>query len=160
MTLVIRTGTVTINPAFLQEVKELHEELWQKVQQCRCRASEPLANDQEAQMFRQMLADLLDTLDRHFTVEETCGYFENPVDVAPHLASRCEQLRREHASLYLELLAILEHADALLSCPASLPMWVAIQSDYIAFDDRFKAHEEAEADLIQRAFNQDIGGEG
>ncbi|GIW95838.1 MAG: hypothetical protein KatS3mg110_3879 [Pirellulaceae bacterium] len=160
MAVATRTGTVTVNPAFLREVKEIHEELWQKLRECRCRAAEPVENAEEAAQFRQLLDELLERLARHFTVEETCGYFENPLEVAPHLATRCDQLRREHASLYLELLAIVDHADVLLDSGEAPRLWVAVQSAFIAFDDRLKAHEEAEAELIQAAFTQDFGGEG
>lgn len=160
MTALIRTGTLTVNPAFLQEIKEVHEDLWNLLMKCRHLAGKPVETLDQARAFLGLLEDLRDKLAMHFSLEEAYGYFQDPIQVAPRIACRCEDLRREHATLYLELLAIADQADALVRTPSALPMFVAIQSAFVSFDDRLRRHEEEEAELIQDAFSRDIGGEG
>lgn len=155
----IETTTVTVNPAFLQEIKEVNEELWSLLSACRKAACEPIKDLEQARAFVSMLEELREKLAMHFALEEDYGYFEGPMQVAPQLACRSEELRREHATLYLELLAIIDHAKAISQSESTLPMFVAIQSSFITFDDHLRRHEEAEASLIQEAFSQEFGGE-
>jgi hypothetical protein len=78
------TSTVTVNAAFLQEIKEVNHELWQLLADLRHRCQRPMAPG-SCRSLVEKLCQLRDQLALHFALEEAYGYFEDPVDVAPQL---------------------------------------------------------------------------
>ncbi len=151
------TRTVTVNRAFLQEIKDANQEMWSVLSECRRACGEPVRRRQQASTLAELLRDLCDHVALHFSLEEAYGYFEDPVSVAPRLAQRCEKLRREHAALYVELAELADLADQYLHDPEGVTNFITIQSQFVTFDERFQDHEAQEIDLIQTAFGEDIG---
>jgi hypothetical protein len=156
MTVVTSTGTVTVNAAFLQEIKEVNSELWSLLSDLRHRCQRPIAPGQ-CRVLIDKLGQFRDQLALHFSLEEAYGYFEDPVDVAPQLSRQAEQLRAEHKGLYLELCDLIERAERMFydSQHAALALWIG--PEFIEFDQRLRQHEEREYDLIQEAYSGDIG---
>src|SRR5687767_2315396 len=95
------TSTVTVNAAFLQEIKEVNQELWQLLAELHHRCIRPISPGQ-CKTLIDRLSELRDNLALHFALEEAYGYFEDPVHVAPQLSNRVEALRAEHKTLYCE----------------------------------------------------------
>jgi len=151
------TGTVTVNAAFLQEIKEVNQELWQLFAALRHRCQRPLAPGMCRQLV-ELLGEARDQLALHFALEEAYGYFDDPVEVAPQLCRRADALRSEHKELYSQLSALVDRAERLVSEEklAALAVWVGPQ--FLDFDARLRRHEERENDLIFEAYDADLGG--
>lgn len=151
------TATVTVNAAFLQEIKEVNEQLWRLLADIRRICCRPAPRREHGRLMTEMLGSLRDQLAMHFSLEEYFGYFENPVDVAPRLSLRAEQLRCEHTTLFQQLCAIVDEAEA-FQCRCSdnrISERVAVR--FRAFCDQLKSHESHENDLILEAFDVDLG---
>ena len=110
MTVMTTTGTVTVNPAFLLEIKEVNQDLWRLLTELRHRCQRPLA-PAHCRHLIDKLCQLRDQLALHFSLEEAYGYFEDPVEVAPQLCRQAEQLRGEHKELYLDFSDLIERAE-------------------------------------------------
>lgn len=156
MTVVTSTGTVTVNAAFLQEIKEVNEELWTLLSDLRHRCQRPIAPGSCRNLIDK-LSQLRDQLALHFSLEEAYGYFDDPVDVAPQLSRQAERLRSEHKSLYLELCDVVERAERMFYDDehAALALWMG--PEFVRFDVRLRRHEECENELILDAYDGDIG---
>jgi hypothetical protein len=156
MTVVTTTGTITVNAAFLQEIKDVNQELWDVLAQLRHRCQRPIAPGSCRQLIDR-LCQLRDQLALHFSLEEAYGYFEDPIDVAPQLSRAAERLRAEHKELYLDLCDMVERAERMLydEQHAALALWIG--PEFLEFDGRLLSHEERETDLIMEAYDGDIG---
>lgn len=157
MTSVVLTGTVTVNAAFLQEIKDVNQELWQRLEDMRHRCQRPLGPFHCRHMVEK-LSELRDQLALHFALEEAYGYFDDPVEVAPHLSHAAESLRAEHRRLYMQLTTLVERAERLLHTDqlTTLALWIG--PDFLEFDANLRDHESRENELIYEAYDQDLGG--
>ena len=150
------TSTVTVNAAFLQEIKEVNHELWQLLADLRHRCQRPIAPG-SCRSLVEKLCQLRDQLALHFALEEAYGYFEDPVDVAPQLCRQAEALRSEHQRLYAQLSGIVDRAERMFydDRHAALAVWLG--PEFLDFDALLRKHEERENDLIFEAYDADIG---
>lgn len=93
--------------------------------------------------------ELTELLKRHFAFEERSPlYLEVPLDF-PRFAPRLQELDQEHKTFIGEL----DHLSTLIHQKH--------ESVFIKFHSllrRLKAHEQSEREILQLAFNQDIGG--
>lgn len=156
MSIATLTGTVTVNAAFLQEIKEVNQELWSLLSELRHRCGRPLAPGQCRHLIDK-LCQLRDQLALHFALEEAYGYFEDPVHVAPRLGRQAAQLRDEHKGLYLDFCELVDRAERMFydEQHAALALWIG--PEFLGFDGRLKSHEARENDLIFEAYDEDIG---
>ena len=156
MSVATLTGTVTVNAAFLQEIKEVNQELWSLLAELRHRCQRPLAPTQ-CRHLMDKLCQLRDQLALHFALEEAYGYFEDPVYVAPRLSRQAEQLRDEHKGLYLDLCELVDRSERMFydEQHAALALWIG--PEFLEFDTRLKSHESRENELICAAYDDDIG---
>lgn len=160
MVQVCSTGTITVNAAFLQEIKEVNQELWQLLAAVRVRCSAHALSSHQTHGMVVLLQELRDQLALHFALEEAYGYFEEPCDAAPQLCERADLLRAEHKDLYLDLCQIADQAEAFLTARehALLAQWLPPR--FQSFDIRLKRHESRENALIMDAYDCDLGGSG
>lgn len=152
------TITLTVNSAFLQEIKEDHVDLWDLFGRLSEMAAEG-AIEVPTRHLQEMLAQLRDRLAFHFALEEGYGYFEEPLEVAPRLSHKADKLREEHAALYSQVCDLCGLAERL---PAGDGTKVnaarkEVMRRFREFAACFYQHETAETALIQEAFLQDIG---
>jgi hypothetical protein len=149
-----------INAAFLQEIKDVSQELFQL---------QGAINDLwdssdrvwiDASRLAILLGDLRDQLEWHFTLEERLGYLDDAVNVAPRLSRQAEQLRVEHGSLYHELAWITDEMEGRAHGNENLPRTALLdlRTDFNRFWRKFELHEEREDDLIIESLYFDIGG--
>ncbi|ADB16348.1 hypothetical protein Psta_1673 [Pirellula staleyi DSM 6068] len=150
------TATLTVNAAFLEEIKEVHQELWQLLDDLRHRISRPIA-PQMCRTLLDRLELLRDQLALHFALEEAYGYFEDPVQVAPRLSQRAEALRSEHQELYANFCDLLDEAEHKFydEHEAELTIWIGDR--FLQFDRQLREHERAERELIFEAYDCDLG---
>ena len=156
MPVITSTGTVTVNAAFLQEIKEVNQELWALLAELRHRCQRPIAPG-HCRALIDKLCQLRDQLALHFSLEEAYGYFDDPVDVAPQLSRDAERLRAEHKELYLDFCDLVERAERMFydEQHAALALWIG--PEFLEFDQRLRGHEQRENALIVEAYDGDIG---
>jgi hypothetical protein len=157
MTTTLTTSTVTVNAAFLQELKDVNHDLWRLLGDCRqlCERSQPL--HRWCQRFVEQLRELCDHLAMHFALEEAYGYFDDPISVAPYLTERCCTLRAEHGELYTDLVSLVERAEQSLYERKLTALAAHIPPLFHQFHRRLMQHESLEMELVQEIFDSDIG---
>ncbi|NNE00371.1 MAG: hemerythrin domain-containing protein [Pirellulaceae bacterium] len=152
----VTTRQLTVNAAFLQEIKDDNQQLkqlWDKVT--------PMAERPETALNHwpelvELFAELRDQLALHFSLEEAYGYFDEAVDIAPQLTSLAECLRGEHAVLFSQ---IRDLADAATEANSEREEGlVPCIKAFKKFKKQFQSHEESELKLILQAMDDDIGG--
>lgn len=155
--MVIATKSVTINAAFLREIKEDHLELGQIFRETEQAFETDAVPRLSAKRMVDLLSELRDRFAMHLTLEEAFGYFEDAVDVAPHLGQRSEELRREHEPLFLEICALVDEAEQLLYHEVGHHSHLRVGANFRAFVENFQDHESREKELILQALDEDIG---
>ncbi len=151
------TGTLTINPAFLQDIKDDNIHLKELL----AATSTALAQDTNALIRPRALAELMsrlrDQLATHFSLEEFFGYFDDAIDTAPRLSAEADNLRCQHETLYLSISQLAEDAECLLYAPVPDNALPGLARRFQVFYAELMKHEESENELIMRAFYEDIG---
>jgi hypothetical protein len=153
----LATHTVSINPAFLQEIKDDHHELRQLMHHASAMLNRPEWMQVELDRLCDLFAKMRDQLAMHFSLEEAYGYFEDALSAAPHLSRRAEQLRAEHVGLFAELCWLADRAEQLLYHEAASTALGQLAQDFLRFCGRLCDHESQERDMILEAFDDDIG---
>jgi len=153
----VTTATVALNPAFLQEIKEDHQDLWRLLCTMRNLAANEHFNTHVVRRWADLLADLRDRLAMHFALEEAYGYFEDAIDVAPRLSEAAIALRDQHRELYVACCDLADAADALAHRHHHAADCERIVEAFLAFEADLTRHERTENDLIQKAFTDEIG---
>lgn len=151
------TRTVTVNAAFLQEIKEVNQELWQLLGEIRLKCQKPSDMRAAFPQCVENLNRLRDQLALHFALEEAYGYFEQPVSVAPQLCEQAATLKAEHGALYRKICDVVEAADEARHVGQTSDALARVVAGFERFDRQFKHHEMRENDLIQEQFDGDIG---
>lgn len=151
------TRTITVNPAFLQELKEDARE----VRQLLAQATDLLGPVQLSVVAPRQIVDLLcrlrDQLALHFTLEEAYGYFEDAIDIAPQLSEQADALRSQHQALFADFCQIVDAAEQLLYGESQGHDRARIARMFHNFRAELQLHEAREHELIQAAFNDDLG---
>jgi Hemerythrin HHE cation binding domain len=153
----LATHTVSINPAFLQEIKDDHHELRQLMHHASAMFSRPEWMRTERDRLVQLLTKLRDQLAMHFSLEEAYGYFEDAVSAAPHLSRRAEALRAQHFTLYSDFCRLVDEAEARLYHESAPAPPAQLAGEYRGFLATFHEHEARESELIVEAFQEDLG---
>lgn len=151
------TKSVTINAAFLREIKEDHLELGQILREAQRIFETDVVPKLSARRMVEFLIELRDRFAMHFALEEAFGYFEDAIDVAPHLCQRSEELRREHEPLFLEISTLVDEAEQLLYHEAGAKSRLRVGANFRVFFEHFQDHETREKELILQALDEDIG---
>lgn len=114
-----------------------------------------LARRRDARAATRALADLSNQVKSHFVHEEQeDGFFDNVIDQAPRLKGRAATLIEEHAAMAEALGELQRYASR--NAP-SQEWWSELNARFEAFWKLFCRHERAEIDLVQEAFDDDIG---
>ncbi len=155
-----QTRTLVVNPAFLQEIKDSHTDLWHSVhelrQTCERAAGPPGDADasQTAKRLVRLLDDLRELLGLQFALEEAYGFVALP---GPPNGSRTGELSElmqvQHCSLFLRLSDLAERAEELQYRGMAECELDRLISEATAFDAALREHERLETELIERAFD-------
>ena len=151
------TKTVTVNAAFLQEIKEVNQDLWRLLADVRRMCDSPATIDSAPRRFFGLVEELRDHLALHFALEEAYGYFENPIEVAPRLCRQANELRAEHHELYLMVVNFSEACELLTQPSPVIGIVLTVVKQFEAFDERLKRHEARENELIMQEYGDAIG---
>ena len=157
MTVENRTSTVTVNAAFLQEIKEVNEDLWKLLDEVKQLCGDPRYVQLQGRQVVDSLAELRDQLAMHFALEEAYGYFDDPVRVAPRLSVEANTLRDEHRVLYALVRDLADEVDELYRTGRLSRSGTRLAERFREFYDPFQQHENRENELILDAYDSDIG---
>ncbi len=151
------TGTLTVNAAFLMEIKEDNRELHELLQRAATLFSRPDRVHAPPRQLAELVQGLRDRLAMHFSLEEAFGYFEDAVSVAPRLTRQANELRAEHGGLFVEACDLVEDAER-LQYGETPPIAVRrLAERFNAFYRRFQDHDARENEMILQALDDDIG---
>ncbi|MDH3717246.1 MAG: hemerythrin domain-containing protein [Planctomycetota bacterium] len=156
MTTATATATLAVNAAFMQEIKDEHVRLQSTLVELNELIHEHADRQIHPRRLTPLLSQLCDALSLHFSLEESFGYFDDALDVAPHLSQQAEALRMEHTTLYETLCDLVEQSEQLTyhETEGSLQNLIEQCAQFYQELDR---HESQENDLILRAFDEDLG---
>lgn len=155
--MLMATQTVTVNAAFLQEIKEDNLQLRHLLAEARSMFAALRPGHARTRRLASLLAELRDQLAMHFSLEEAYGYFEDPVSVAPHLSEQAESLRKQHGELYEDISQLAAKAENASSGNGTSRGLQQVACRFLEFYGRLQEHETKENDLIVQAYNVDIG---
>lgn len=147
---------VTINAAFLQEIKADHQQLKELLEELRKLLALPPALVNHQRQCVDLLGKLADQLAFHFSLEEAYGYFEDALEHSPRLDTQAAELRNQHGDLFVAARDLAEYAAAADLSQTNHAEKVA--KLFNTFDDALKKHESAELNLVLTALEQDLGG--
>lgn len=151
------TRTITVNAAFLQEIKQDNVQLRRLLADANSLLEPTPADPTTIRRLASLLAELRDQLAMHFSLEEAFGYFEDPLSVAPHLSQQAESLRRQHKDFYKEICHLAAIAEQVASGSSKSRGFELVVCEFREFYGRLQDHEAKENDLIVQAYNVDIG---
>ena len=151
------TTTVTVNAAFLREIKEINQALGNDICRLERLATCPHVIRRHARGFLHKLERLRDDLAMHFSLEEFFGYMADPLSVAPRLGDRARRLRDEHGLLYEQLCDIVDIAAQLFDEHRVARLSRDVPRRLRQFFDQLALHERNENELILEAFCDDVG---
>lgn len=154
-----RTSRVTLNPAFLLEIKEDHRNFYRLLAAARHHLGRwgSYWRDRTPRAMVDLLERVRDRLAMHFALEEAYGYFEDPAWTEPQISIAAQRLRDEHRLLYGELHLLTERATKVLYREAPALRIPGICADFERFCQHFEDHELRESDLMVRALYEDVG---
>ena len=155
--MLVATTTLSVNAAFLQEIKQDNVELRDLLRDVSQQLLQRRPRVSDAREMVEKLTLLRDQLAVHFSLEEAFGYFENAVSIAPRLSERADSLRSEHDLFFQDICSICEQAEQLLYHEASPRTLRQVAARYSDFYEALQQHEAREAELIMEAFDDDIG---
>ena len=146
------TAALVVNPAFLQEIKDSNPDLVHTLGEFR----QVLRGEDPPFRLCRKLARTLDNLRDHlglqFSLEESYGYLsvvEPPSLVLSELACRAHS---QHGMLYMQLTDLAEQAEELDYRGVELAQLRVLLQRANRFERELREHEEAELELIERAY--------
>lgn len=153
--MITETNTLTLNAAFLQEIKEDNYQLRELFR----KASHLLSTPRRVPLSSIVgtLTRLRDQLAMHFALENAYGYLDGAIDLAPRLCQRARLLRAEHEVLYTDFCELSDGAEELLHQVRQHQQVTRLAVLFFDFQARFQAHEACENELIFEAFDDDVG---
>ena len=157
MTVENRTSTVTVNAAFLQEIKEVNEDLWKLLDDVKQLCSDPAERAVQGRRWWTCWRTCGINWRCILRLEEAYGYFDDPVQVAPRLSVAASQLRDEHQMLYAMVRDLADEVDELSRAGRLARSGSRVVERFREYYDRFQQHENRENELILDAYDSDIG---
>ncbi|QDV70918.1 hypothetical protein Poly24_46510 [Rosistilla carotiformis] len=144
--------TLTVNPAFLQEIKESNHELWDTLHQVRQTCEEGGLRSEIAKRLVRLLDQLRDHLSLQFALEESYGYIECPGTIERRISETAERAQAQHCRLFLQLTDLCELAEELQYRGFAANEVERLIDETQAFDMALQEHERCEDDLIEIAY--------
>jgi iron-sulfur cluster repair protein YtfE (RIC family) len=102
----------------------------------------------------ERLRQLRDLVDSHFEAEEASDCFPDLVNQAPRVSDRVKIMLAEHGELRAEIHKLVQGTE---KCRGTAEDWDRLAAGFQAFAARLMHHEQAENELVQEVFTEDIG---
>ena len=153
----VRSTTITVNAAFLAEIKEdnrrLRSLLAAALEQTVLRSEYGRLDRQRVELY----VALRDQLAFHFTLEDAFGYFRDALADNPRLTRRAALLHAQHEALFREICDIVEVFEQIQYGESGADAEESLTEQFLEFYDRLTTHERDENDLIFAALDDDLG---
>lgn len=101
------------------------------------------------------LTSLRDAVAVHFADEEEGGYFSDILEMAPRFGTAVDELHRQHADFLDRFDLSIAQLDA-GDCPAEV--WRETSRHVEVLLEELEQHEHREIEIVQSAFDDDLGG--
>lgn len=141
---------------FLQQALSEHRELERLVGEVRCRLAAPVdqASELDYKDALAQIAKLRERLESHFEQEEAGGCFDEAVSRLPRIAPQAASLQKQHGQFVRTVNEILRvEPDG----QDWRNHWKRLQTEFERFAKKLEAHENAENEILGRAFNVEVG---
>lgn len=151
MSVTTQVKTLTVNPAFLQEIKDSNLNLWSLLDQLMAVCGSSEDRTQRLRRLVPLLGEVRDLLALQFALEETYGYMEVPAAVAPVNSHLMQDIRAQHCKIYLMINELAERAEELQYRGVDddkVSQLDRLIEDVHQFELRLRDHERMEQDLI------------
>ncbi|GIW95002.1 MAG: hypothetical protein KatS3mg110_3043 [Pirellulaceae bacterium] len=122
------------------------EKLWSAIEQV-------FAGPVDCDRLRRLLSELAHQLAKHFWQEEKGGYFAEVLSLAPELRARIERLQNEH----VRMLEVVEELSRKVDAPVGSDTWQQLAGEYRELAVLFQRHEQLEEEMLQQAYQLDMG---
>ncbi len=140
---------VTINAAFLQEIKEANSQVWESLYFLRLMARERYIGQQNMHQWVQKLTEFRRQLSTEFALEETYGYI--PGAHHQHIAMGIDPAvaLKQHKELYLHLLDVCEQVEESQYVGTIGRDFRSHTAAFQEFDASLSEHERIESEMIR-----------
>ena len=145
---------ITINVAFLQEIKQENFPLRQLIDS----VAAALANRSRLspQAVMELFYRVREELETYFALEEFYGYF-NQAPISNPAVSHCAvTLMAEHEQLFLRLNDVIELVEQIVYRETNVTL-AHVESQFNQFRSDLALHEQCEMELMLRLCNEEIG---
>ncbi|MBC20739.1 MAG: hypothetical protein CMJ74_10840 [Planctomycetaceae bacterium] len=156
----VLTSTLTVNAAFLAEIKEEDLQLRELLNAAVRDASDTGAEQIKMRDRVEMYHALRDQLALHFALEDAYGYFHDAIDETPPLSSMAERLSAQHDSLFRQMCDIIDAAECILYREYNALPETDLFEAFMNFYGILIEHEQAEIELIATALDNEICTKG
>jgi hemerythrin len=143
--------TIETHRAFISAFGAEHHELQRLVHALGEAVREKVSWNREAAIeVTDLLAELRCHLEHHFAQEEAGGYLEEALTLAPRFSAEAAELLRQHPQMLDKTVSVCKAADRAVNEPA---VWAPLKRELTELIKALVAHESAENQIVQRAFN-------
>jgi iron-sulfur cluster repair protein YtfE (RIC family) len=104
----------------------------------------------------RMLSSMCDHLETHFREEEVTGFFDSLDAKAPRLVDQTDDLRGQHTQMTAQFRALITLATR---GDGSAAWWQELEDEFHKFSKELMHHESKEVELLQVAYDVDIGSQ-
>ena len=137
--------------ALFQQLQQDHDELRRLLGEVHHVLAAKLEN---VARVAEMVESLTDHVETHFDEEEATGVFDEVIAREPRLSPRADELRAEHARLKKTVQALNQAAK---SGDGASDWWEKLEKSFHDFSKDLMRHEHQENELVQVAYEQDLG---
>ena len=157
MNTAVLTRTLTVNAAFLAEIKEDNFRLRELLSEGADDAAHGNLGRITVRERVELYFAIRDQLGLHFALEDAYGYFHDAIEEQPWLAKNAKKLQSQHDILFRQLCVVVDAAECILYREYNAICVKELLEAFMEFYARLAEHEHAENELILAAFDDDIG---
>ncbi len=146
-----RDNRAVVASAASERIEEQHAHLRDMIAEIRGTLEN---QEEEVEQVNHQLAALLKELVAHFLDEEDDGFFDQIEQKVPRLSPEVRHLKEEHQQFLEQMRVLVATAESRAGTPL---WWQSLKTDFHEFSKALMHHESTENQLLQRAYNEDIG---
>jgi hypothetical protein len=140
---------VTINAAFLQEVKEANSQVWDTLFQLRIGSQVDCPSEEKIHWWVHKLTEFRKQLSVEFALEETYGYLSRVVRQHISIGVDPAEPLKQHKDLYLQLIDLCEQVEQAQYSGTVIRDFKIHVAAFLEFDVMLAEHEKIESQMIR-----------
>ncbi len=147
---------ITLNAAFLQEIKDDNYELHELLHRVAMILAHSGMWRRRKKAIAGILARLRDQIALHFALEEAFGYFDDPLHVTPQISRAVDALRSDHEMLFLDVCDLVEQAERVVYGESNGMRFGDLLERIDSFLRHLESHENREKALISQMLEEEL----